>query len=55
MMRLLRRGTRRKASQIGVLPIETRGRRGKTQRKTRIWRLCTDLSGFSLVWGNPKR
>jgi len=32
LMRLLRRGSRRRPLLIGVLPIESRRKRGKTQR-----------------------
>jgi len=51
-MRLLRRGTHRKTSPIGVPPIKTRGRPGKTQRKARLWCLILNLSGRGIYGGD---
>jgi len=46
MMRLLRHGTRRKSSPIGVPPIETRGVRGKRSGIFRKWSLSSNLTGL---------
>jgi len=55
LMRLLRRGTHRKASPIGVPSIETRGERGKRSEKARLRRLSLGSLWFLTGLVNPKR
>ncbi|QCD87490.1 hypothetical protein DEO72_LG3g2026 [Vigna unguiculata] len=51
LMRLLRRGARRKSSPIGVPPVKSRKERGKRSRMVRVWCLSSNLTGL----GNFKR
>jgi len=54
VMRMLHRGTHRKTSQIGVLPIETRGMRGKRSGILRLWCLSLESLWFLTGLGQPE-